>query len=239
MTNGGWTYLQRRYDGSLSFDWTYQEYVDGFGDVSGEFWLGLDKIYLFSSSVVSVQLDLSIDSGVCKTATYSAFSLGDVSTNYELSVSGYIDGGGLCSQTFGYNNGKEFSAKNGPTSNTCPGTKYHGWWFGFCTFISINGDYSGYPGNERGFTEHGCGGYNNLVASVMKIQSATLTTPPSTTTTQTTTTASTSTPTTTTPTLTTTTEQHPHCSGVRNITHSLPISAYYSGNGARESITLF
>ena len=170
MTDGGWTYLQRRFDGSVAFgDRTHQDYVDGFGTVNGEFWLGLDKMRLFSSSAVSVQLDLTVDTGACLTAQYSSFSIGAPSS-YILSVSGYVDGGGLCAQTLVYNNGKAFAARNGPNSNSCPATRYQGWWFGSCTYLSINGDYSRYPDNERGFTEHACGGYNNLVGSIMKVQ---------------------------------------------------------------------
>ncbi|MEQ2182048.1 hypothetical protein GOODEAATRI_018014 [Goodea atripinnis] len=37
---GGWTMIQRRVDGSVSFDRSWREYRDGFGDLHSEFWLG-------------------------------------------------------------------------------------------------------------------------------------------------------------------------------------------------------
>ena len=92
MGRGGWTVFQRRQDGSQDFYLGWSNYKAGFGDLNGEFWLGLDKIHRLSKSGQNVlRVDLMDFNGAERYAKYGTFSVADESDKYRLNV-GYYSG---------------------------------------------------------------------------------------------------------------------------------------------------
>eukprot|EP00058_Branchiostoma_floridae_P019694 XP_002605184.1 hypothetical protein BRAFLDRAFT_223686 [Branchiostoma floridae] len=147
---GGWTVIQRRFDGSLEFFRYIWAYRDGFGDPSGEYWLGLDNIYyLTAHNHYEMYIELEDWVGNVKYARYGTFSVGP-RFDYILSVGGYSgtagDGFHLSSSSQG-NNGAKFSARwFDQDSNYSTGSMTElyggGWWYNdYGSYSNLNGPY--------------------------------------------------------------------------------------------------
>ena len=89
---GGWTVFQRRLDGSVGFYRNWSDYKHGFGDVYGEFWLGLDKIYRLTSDNNSMlRVDLEDFKGNTTYAEYNIFGVTSEKDKYRL-ILGFYSG---------------------------------------------------------------------------------------------------------------------------------------------------
>ena len=92
---GGWTVFQKRQDGSVDFYRGWADYKNGFGNLNGEFWLGLEKINrLTNSERYKLRVDLEDTEGKRAYAEYDAFSITSAKTKYQLSIGTYS---GTCS----------------------------------------------------------------------------------------------------------------------------------------------
>uniref|UniRef100_A0A3B5MMS8 Tenascin XB n=1 Tax=Xiphophorus couchianus TaxID=32473 RepID=A0A3B5MMS8_9TELE len=136
---GGWMVFQRRKDGSVEFYNGWKDYVSGFGDLSGEFWLGLEKIHnLTKMTKMNLRVDLR-DGSEQVFAKYSTF---EVSTrNYKLSVGGYS---GTAGDSLSYHNNCVFSTKDrdpAPWITRCAISYQGGWWYKNCHQANLNGRY--------------------------------------------------------------------------------------------------
>ncbi|KAI8489367.1 hypothetical protein Bbelb_328100 [Branchiostoma belcheri] len=151
---GGWTVIQRRFDGSIDFNRPYNAFVYGFGSANGEQWLGLENMYrLTSQDAYELYIELEDWDSEVKYAKYSSFSVGSSSSNYRLSVGGYSgtagDGFGLSesSSHSAHLSGQGFSARGADhdaSSASCAVdlTSYTGgWWYHHCAGSALNGPY--------------------------------------------------------------------------------------------------
>ncbi|KAJ8033434.1 Fibrinogen-like protein A [Holothuria leucospilota] len=104
MDSGGWTVILRRFNGSLSFDRNWNDYQNGFGFLSAEFWLGHDKIsYLTNQAVYGLQTNVTFDNGTSCDMKHDAFRIGDGWSNYTVSSVGAYHSDSACRWTERYN----------------------------------------------------------------------------------------------------------------------------------------
>ncbi|XP_076837505.1 angiopoietin-related protein 4 isoform X2 [Brachyhypopomus gauderio] len=179
-SDGGWTVIQRRQDGSVDFDQLWKVYQTGFGSLSGEFWLGLEKIHHMTKDrdyILQIQMTDWRDEH--QTIKYLVRLSGEAS-NYSLHIlspSGYLESA-LTSQTSGLpfsTRDKDNDLKN---DFNCANHLSGGWWFSNCGHSNLNGRYFVTPPKQRHHRKQGVfwktwhGRYYPLKTTVMMITPA-------------------------------------------------------------------
>ena len=86
---GGWTVFQKRLDGSVDFYRGWADYKRGFGNLNGEFWLGLDKIHRLTKTKNKLRVDLEDTTGKTAYAEYDMFAVTSEKASYKLSLGTY------------------------------------------------------------------------------------------------------------------------------------------------------
>lgn len=181
-SEGGWTVIQRRQDGSLDFDQLWQAYQNGFGKLEGEFWLGLEKIHTLSQQGDYVlHVEFSDWKGESRTIKYP-FHLSGEENSYALHLQGGSSGD-LESALTSDPSGVPFSTRDRDndqkTDMNCAKHLSGGWWFSNCGHSNLNGKYfNSPPPKQRHQRKQGVfwktwrGRYYPLKTTVMKIAPA-------------------------------------------------------------------
>jgi len=142
---GGWTVLQRRYDGSENFYRDWEHYSLGFGDRSKEFWLGNDNIAaLTNSSSYRVRFDLRDWQGQTRYAEYAEFKVAGASEKYKLSYNIYSYTGNAGDSLVALN-GMKFTTSdedNDLCYCNCASLYRGAWWSNACHYANLNGVYN-------------------------------------------------------------------------------------------------
>ena len=81
--------FQKRLDGSVVFYRGWADYKRGFGNLNGEFWLGLDKINRLTKSNNRLRVELEDTTGKTAYAEYDTFAVRSERTKYQLSLGSY------------------------------------------------------------------------------------------------------------------------------------------------------
>uniref|UniRef100_A0A2K5LBY8 Tenascin-N n=1 Tax=Cercocebus atys TaxID=9531 RepID=A0A2K5LBY8_CERAT len=140
---GGWIVFQRRNTGQLDFFKRWRTYVEGFGDPTKEFWLGLDKLHNLTTGTptryeVRVDLQTANESAY---AIYDFFQVASSKERYKLTVGKYR---GTAGDALSYHNGWKFTTfdrDNDIALSNCALTHHGGWWYKNCHLANPNGRY--------------------------------------------------------------------------------------------------
>ncbi|XP_071790474.1 microfibril-associated glycoprotein 4-like [Asterias amurensis] len=136
--------IQKRVSGYLDFNRGWDEYMNGFGNLSGSFWLGNEKVHqLTDDGATSWEIQVYVVDALQERNNQTVLANFRLSgENYTLHVDGSIElgeGGAILSA-----NGKPFSTydrdNDGDSGRNCAEESKGGWWF--------NGCYAGRKGGE-------------------------------------------------------------------------------------------
>jgi len=157
MSVFGWIIFHQHI--GYTFDWQlpWADYKAGFGSIDADFWLGLEKLHLLTSSQpyrlrVEVQ---ERSTNLWYSAEYWSFKIGDeLNDKYRLEVSGYSGDAGDSLQYEGgwngngcigcyYHNGMKFTTHdqdNDLGGGNCAHERKGGWWYNQCFWSCLTCD---------------------------------------------------------------------------------------------------
>ncbi|KAM6184112.1 LOW QUALITY PROTEIN: tenascin-X [Erethizon dorsatum] len=138
---GGWLVFQRRMDGRTDFWRDWEDYAHGFGNISGEFWLGNEALHsLTQAGDYSMRVDLQAGDEAAF-AQYDSFRVDSAAQHYRLHLEGFH---GTAGDSMSYHSGSVFSARDrDPNSSliSCAVSYRGGWWYRNCHYANLNGLY--------------------------------------------------------------------------------------------------
>lgn len=150
-SQGGWTVIQNRFDGSVNFYRGWSEYENGFGDLRGEFWLGLKRIHeLTYARKHELHILLEDFNGTTVSAKYNDFSVAGPAEKYMVKSVGSFSGD--AGDSFSNVVNQYFSTMDADNDSNgyshCAAEYKGGWWYETCHESNLNGLYLPGENNE-------------------------------------------------------------------------------------------
>ncbi|XP_062609690.1 microfibril-associated glycoprotein 4-like isoform X7 [Saccostrea cucullata] len=152
---GGWTAIQKRVNGSVSFDRTWTDYKTGFGNPNASYWIGNDVIHqLTKGRNSSLYVAVTLTNGTKLYELYNQFSVADETNKYRLFLGGQASGtlgdsmrsydlSGMSFSTPDRDNDRWIDNYNWIFGHCAAYSDIRGgWWFKWCHFAFLNGQWS-------------------------------------------------------------------------------------------------
>nr|BAN92386.1 self-incompatibility-linked fibrinogen-like protein-A [Ciona intestinalis] len=152
--NTGWISIQKRVNGEINFDRGWQNYVDGFGNVRGEYWIGLKHIYALTNQNTTIdwigsyvtpprmRIDFVDQDGVSAYAEYKLFKVSGAEQKYRL-IAAHLDQATAIPRYVSSPISRNWFSTydNNHAFSNCHETFHGGWWFSGCGESNLNGPY--------------------------------------------------------------------------------------------------
>uniref|UniRef100_A0A8C7V857 Tenascin N n=1 Tax=Oncorhynchus mykiss TaxID=8022 RepID=A0A8C7V857_ONCMY len=139
---GGWVVFQRRNNGQMDFMKRWRQYMAGFGNMTDEFWLGLDNIYELTNTPTQYELRVDLGVGSEKAyAVYDNFKIAPAKQKFNLTIGEYS---GTAGDAMSYHQGRPFSTvdnDNDIALGNCALTHRGAWWYKNCHLANLNGKF--------------------------------------------------------------------------------------------------
>ncbi|XP_029375670.1 angiopoietin-related protein 5 [Echeneis naucrates] len=156
---GGWTVMQRRNDGLTDFKRPWADYIDGFGNLAGEHWLGLRKVFhIVNQKDTRFQIHVALVSqdDITSYASYDDFRLDNETQFFSIHLGRYAGSAGDAFRGYDQEQNQDtapFSASDVDNDGCNPSCSmdsrvvescstqhnHTGWWFNQCGLANLNG----------------------------------------------------------------------------------------------------
>lgn len=132
---GDWLYILKIIDGSENFNRPWNDYVKGFGNVAGEYWIGLENLYALTNYYGPQELNVHLEDfeGHTAFARYENFVVASSVEKYKLKSLGRY--WGTAGDSLYYHIDSKFTTYDNDNDNykeNCASMRKGGFWFNDC-----------------------------------------------------------------------------------------------------------
>ncbi|XP_058120342.1 ficolin-2-like [Anopheles ziemanni] len=140
---GGWIVIQHRFNGQVDFYRNWTEYRNGFGDLDGEFWLGLEYLHKLTwARKHELMVEVKDYEGRYGYARYDEFLIRSEEEKYRLKVGHYTGTAGDALLPHQENKFSTMDEENDYHDDEhCAIQMHGGWWYNSCGTSNLNGPY--------------------------------------------------------------------------------------------------
>ncbi|XP_060081424.1 angiopoietin-1-like [Ylistrum balloti] len=136
------TYIQYRRYGNISFNRDWQSYVDGFGDLEGDFWLGNKYIHLITDQKsYTCGVRLYDNTNVWRFDGYSEFKVDSEVNSFTITYTPFFTASGMSPSDSSKDSRNQPFSTHDRDHTGCATTEQAGWWYntGCTDGANVNG----------------------------------------------------------------------------------------------------